>query len=238
MQGDSVDRQLRDIIHPHLKPVEAILWTGQPKPIHVAKQYIPVSAIALIFFLILFPFFRSQISIQSILEILRGNLFGNGFPNFIAPLFFLFGASVILSPALSYNRALKTIYVVTDMRMLLIKGGWFASARAFPLSDIGIPLIKMNKDGTGDFRFAPGRARKRLFVGIGDINTVSSIISENAYSKAKETVSETGRLSNSLYGFSVESPSDWETDLSKKERVKQWSEVKLTNGKGATILKP
>ncbi len=131
-----------DVRH-ELRADETPKWIGYPIPKRYAIQEglvpcligIPFTAFAVVWTLL---------AMKS--ESLLSPLFGIPF--------ILIGLYLLANPLLKYWRALKTVYVITNQRLLILNGVLRPSQKAFAASDLGHLDVERKQDGSGNIIMA------------------------------------------------------------------------------------
>lgn len=133
------DSQLRLAVKPQLEPHEELLWVGHPNPNRIVFKLSDIIGFLVgIFFLGTFIVPPSKIGLNIL--------------TFFS-LFFIFYP--LINFANSYIRALKTIYVLTNKRALIISTSNLKhSIQSYSSTDIGIIERIELKNGSGDLIFA------------------------------------------------------------------------------------
>jgi hypothetical protein len=167
-----------------LKTGENLLWVGQPDPKHLALQGLPLALFGLAF------------TAASL-------VFGFIGPGFYLPviIFLLTGLVMMSSPWWMYREGSKTVYAVTDKRLLIITGGGSPSVQSFDDSRFGsIAKIEAveRSNGSGDIVFArkvnryhdsDGSSRTKIepigFFGIPDVRSVEKLVRDVAPRNAR-----------------------------------------------------
>ncbi len=152
----AVRRELRDREHP--------VYIGKPDPLRFAvRQIIPtyIAGIGWIGMLVVYvmPDFLSED--PSILGII------------VFALFFLIGLGILASPLWLYQRGLRTIYVVTNRRLLVLNGWLKPSVIDYEPTVLNYIERKERSDGSGTVYFlretgASGAPEKRGFLFVPD----------------------------------------------------------------------
>ena len=74
------------------------------------------------------------------------------FPLFGVP-FVLIGVGMLCSPLLTYRKAFKTVYVLTDRRAIIFDAGWSTTIRSYLPGQLKSIVRKDKRDGTGSIVF-------------------------------------------------------------------------------------
>lgn len=149
------DRRVRS----ELRPGERILWTGGPKPTRCILLTVP-AALGGITFLGFGAFWMRDtglsrmLFVRAVAEPGALNPMLDPFSLFVLPALIL-GLALLSVPFWAYRRALRTRYVLTDQRAMILGAGWFTKGTV--LSFTSAELAKMERresdDGTGDLVF-------------------------------------------------------------------------------------
>jgi len=100
---------------------------------------------------------------------------------------------MLSSPILAYRRALKTAYVITDRRAIVVAGGGMTTIRSYPPEKLGDVFRRERSDGTGDVVFstevvqgARGRNTQEDlgFLGVAEPKKVEEMLKELAKKSA------------------------------------------------------
>ena len=75
------------------------------------------------------------------------------FPLFGLP-FFLIGIGMLSSPWWAYRKQLKTVFLITDRRVITIHGGRTSTVRSYLPENLKDIFRREHKDGTGDVIFS------------------------------------------------------------------------------------
>jgi hypothetical protein len=164
-----MDQAHHNLIQPHLVPGEHLLWTGQPDARRMTRNYVlpGVGAAAVVFV---------------VLGIMGVNL----------PALLLFsGAMAAVSLFMGlfwiYPDSRRTLYVLTNQRILIMNTKRGNLIGELHTNDIGNIQSFARKDGSGDLFFANeqyrrsrrrGKTRHFGFVGIDDVRTVEQQVSK------------------------------------------------------------
>jgi hypothetical protein len=149
--------QMNMTLQKHLEPGERLLWAGQPNAKRIASPFLQllIFAIPWTAFAMFWMWKASGIGDPPSEEpdpvpvrILRMFFSLAGFP------FVLIGLGMASAPVWVYCRASKTMYAVTDRRVLIIADGWPQSVEVYAPSELG-PIERVDRSrGVGDVYFA------------------------------------------------------------------------------------
>lgn len=168
---------------------ETLLWTGAPDPSRMARPTWGLCMFGVLW--TAFTIFFWVLSNGSPASQSSGVASGwtwNAFSSQLFPLVFvIIGLFMTLSPAITYWMALKTVYAVTNQRLLIIEQGTKRSTRSFDRSAINVLECVERLDGSGDVTFSQStyrdgdgdqQIRKEQFIGIPDACGVERLIRE------------------------------------------------------------
>jgi len=149
-----IDPLLHDEIRPVLEGREGLLWAGRPNSLRTALAKIRQSLTGAVFIVLLFLVYISglpssgpHVSATSMVFVIRPGIYA------VVSLLVLFG---LLQPLFSYWTAKRTVYAVTNKRVLSLTRG--RSARSVWYEDMLVPLLELGSDDRGDIHFN-GRVR-------------------------------------------------------------------------------
>jgi hypothetical protein len=139
------------IAQAELQPGESLQWSGIADPVRAALSALPALIVGIpfagfAFFWITMAYRGTHAISKSSNAIARGFSF---FPLFGLP-FLLIGLSVVFSPLLAYRKGLKTVYAVTNKRVLVIVDGRTRTVRSCTPADIVSVDHRERAGGTGD----------------------------------------------------------------------------------------
>ncbi len=166
---------------------ETLLWTGSPEPSRMVR---PTWGSCI--FGVLWTAFTITIWALGFhsahLSGIPSEWTWNAFFSQLFPLVFVvIGLFMVLSPAITYWMALKTVYAITDQRLLVIEQGIKRSTRSFERSAINVLESVERMDGSGDVTFSQStyrdgdgdqQVRKEQFIGIPGARGVERLIRE------------------------------------------------------------
>ncbi len=130
---------------------ESVVWSGQPNPTRFAMQRLPIFIFSIPWtaFAVFWVYAASGFQFPPD--------FSNGgfafFPLFGVP-FVLVGLGLMLSPVYAYINAFKTIYIVTDKSIRILKNGGTKKVEIYTASDIEKIERKEKSDGSGNIIFS------------------------------------------------------------------------------------
>jgi len=145
----TIDPILHDEVRPILEGGEGLLWAGRPEPYRAVRAKIRQALFGVAFILLFFLVYVSGLPAHD-------PYFGAASAPFtLLPAVLSIGSLLILSGALlplfAYRTAKKTVYAVTDRRVLALTRG--RSARMVRHEDMLVPLLDLRPDGRGDIHF-------------------------------------------------------------------------------------
>lgn len=164
---------MMDLVERELAPGEKSFWVEMPKPRFFTGSTIFAMLFAIPWtgFALFWTFMASK----------SGSLL---FPLFGLP-FILVGLAMLSSPLWTYRKALKTVYVITNRRAIIIEGGWSLEIRSYTADQLGNLVRREHRDGTGDViletvheRGTKGRVHtiERGFFGISSAREVEQML--------------------------------------------------------------
>lgn len=137
-----------DEVRWQMRADEKPLWIGYPIPRRFAlKQGLPMFLFAIPWTGISAAFEAGAMKSGSIFMLLWG-----------IP-FIVIGLRLLASPLWEYWRARRTVYVVSDRRLLILGGLLRPSTKSFAVSDIGPLEVDAGGDGSGSIVFSQHRTR-------------------------------------------------------------------------------
>jgi len=169
---------------------ERLLWSGFPEPRQVALSLLPAAVFGVPF--LAFACFWITMAMHGTSRMPR-----SAGPWFLFPLFglpfVLVGLSIVCSPLWAWRQANRTVYAVTDKRVLIIGGALPRGVQSFTAAELGDFARTENADGSGTLWFGwratmmrnsvPGRARIG-FIGIPGVRAVEQLIRDNVLQHA------------------------------------------------------
>ena len=175
-----VDPQLQRLVEPDLDTGERLLWVGRPDSKRMALQTIGsfVFGIAWTAFAIHF--------IWNWLKPFPGQPFNFRYDWDLPMLIFMvpfvgLGFAMLLAPLSTYLKALRTVYAITDRRILIIVAGASRSIQSYSERDMGHIVRVERANGTGDLFFAQGTSEGKgdgKFVGIPEARSVEALLED------------------------------------------------------------
>jgi hypothetical protein len=175
-----IDPLLHDEVRPVLEGREGLLWAGRPDPPRTALANIGQSLTGAVFILLLFLVYISglpssgpHVSTTSMVSVIRPGIYA------MVSLLVLYG---LLQPVFSYRTAKRTVYAVTNKRVLSLARGRLA--RSVWYEDMQVPLLELGSNNRGDIHFN-GRVRAdgtehrpqfTHFLGIEDAGSVYQLL--------------------------------------------------------------
>jgi hypothetical protein len=171
---------LRETIDRELDHAERVEWSGQPKPMRLAWQSLPIVLFAIPWtaFAVFWTCGAADFKIpdfDSAFDL---------FPLFGLP-FVLVGLGLLSTPFWLIRKARRTVYVVTDQRAIIIEARRTVSVRSFGPADLKGFQRKERRDGSGDITFGhPIRSSSDAdcsptqagFLGIRDVRHVEELL--------------------------------------------------------------
>jgi Bacterial PH domain len=140
------------MVQSELQPGESLQWTGTADPARAALSALPASLFGLPFagFALFWmtAAYRGSHAMSKASTNPIGGVF-SFFPLFGLP-FLLIGLGIVFAPLLTYFKAQKTAYAVTDKRVLVITGGRTRTVRSCTPADIVSVDHREREGGTGD----------------------------------------------------------------------------------------
>lgn len=173
--------EVQFIVQSELQPGESLQWSGVADPARAALSALPASIFGIPF--AGFAFFWITMAYRGTHSMSKSssNAMARGFSFF--PLFglpFLFiGLSIVFAPLLAYRKGLKTVYGVTDKRVLVVTDGRTRSVRSCTPADIVSVDHRERAGGTGDVIIrtnATMQTRNSLMtIGLLGVNNVKEV---------------------------------------------------------------
>lgn len=179
---------LRAVVESELERGEKVLWTASPNPVRMMAYALLRFVFGIVWTAgivnFIYMWHDGMNNVQG-----PGGLFGmHGLLADLAFLpFLLIGAGMLLSPMHYYRTAKRTIYAVTDKRVLIVCSGRYKKVQSYGPADICEPERAERADGSGDLTFArrvyrDGDGDRRMeaiqFVGIPDVRSVEKLLRE------------------------------------------------------------
>ncbi len=141
--------EFREKIKQELESDERMEWIGQPNPSRYRWQALPI---------MIFGLFWTGFSVFWVCGALYGVLSSSHskvaflFPLFGLP-FVLIGIGMLLAPVWLCRQAKKTVYLLTDRRAVIIRGGRSFSAESFTWDRVRNREFRESSNGSGDIIF-------------------------------------------------------------------------------------
>ncbi len=191
--GTFLDERLRQSLNRELQPGEQLAWYGQPSPGRMAWRSLPAVLFAIpwtgfaIFWMLAaggfvwFAHAKTQPATAPSFSPL--NFFGC-FPLFGLP-FVLIGLGMFSSPLWMLRKARRTLYAVTDRRVILFEGSWSTTVTSLVPDQLKDLTRKERLDGSGDLFFGQpfqyfsrnqSRPMQRGFIGIPNVREVEELV--------------------------------------------------------------
>lgn len=141
----SIPPKLQSIVTGELEPGERVVWSSSPKP----KLFSGGTLVTFLFAIPWTGFAIFWVAGAAGFKIPRSLSFALLFPLFGVP-FILIGIVMLLSPLFAYQNALRTAYIITDRRVIIIDGGRSRTIRSFYPDNLSDVFRREHSDGTGD----------------------------------------------------------------------------------------
>lgn len=147
MIDPTIPQTLRDLVKKELERDERIEWIGMPK----VAYFTPGSTVTVLFGIpwTAFAIFWTVTAAWGTSNMKDGPGLFSLFPLFGLP-FILIGIGMLSSPFWAYWRASKTVYAISDRRVITIEGGWSKTIRSYASDNLKDVFRKEKKDGSGD----------------------------------------------------------------------------------------
>lgn len=139
MNEHYITKNLKERVNRALEPGEHVEWLGKPIP-----RYFTRLARSVYVFGIPWTAFAIFWTIGYVRQEGHGSAVLPGLP------FLLIGLGLLSTPIWCYRKALKTAYVITNKRALIIYEGWSSSTQSYYSDNLQDIYRKEQKDGTGD----------------------------------------------------------------------------------------
>jgi hypothetical protein len=178
--------QSKAVIQRELAAGESLLWSGRPDPVRSSRAAygcwvfaVPWTAFSVFWMLMASGVLSGKLNLPFALF---------GLP------FVLVGLGMLMAPRWAYASAKKTVYAVTNQRLIVMTEGRFRSVKSFYADDIGSLERRERPDGTGDLIFAKRawrdsdgdrRYSETGFTGIRDVRSVEQLVYETFKSEKK-----------------------------------------------------
>jgi hypothetical protein len=163
--NNNIPQTLEEMARRELESGESIAWMGMPKP-----RFFTKSTLGIFLFAIPWTAF-SLFWVAGAAEFKIPDFASTDiiFPLFGLP-FVLIGVSMLLTPITHYRHTLKTLYMITDRRVVIFEGGSSTTIRSYEAEKLGTITRKERNNGYGDLVFAKEFSQKNLINDIGFIN--------------------------------------------------------------------
>lgn len=177
-----LDPFLSDIVRLHLEPGERPVWIGRPRPAVMAWDRMPsaLGGIAVLAgmvaaplnWMFLMPVRLTDGGTSPFMRI--GTLYDAAVP--VMVLVLLAALLVLLQPFIACDRAYRTVYAVTDRRLLQVRDGVFGQKlRAARFGSFAPPVLDLRSNGTGTITFTPRPSAGRTGDGIPVLTRFSAV---------------------------------------------------------------
>lgn len=180
------ENDLRNILEPELEHGEQLLWMGKPSPKRMMIPSIFSFGVGVVWTSFIVNFVYMWHAGPNNVQGPRG-LFG--MQGILSELFFvpfiLIGGGMLFSPIWFYLNAKRTVYGVTDKRVLIVRNGRTRKVQSYGSADIGNVERTERPDGSGDLAFArrsyrdsdgQQRSQATQFVGIPNVRSVEKLL--------------------------------------------------------------
>ncbi len=173
-----------------LDPGERLLWSGMPGAGRMAMSALPAALFGLPF--TGFAAFWIAMAFAGTSRMPRTAGPWALFPLFGVP-FLLVGLGILTAPLWAVLAAGRTVYAVTDRRVLIITGWPMVAVQSFLPADIHDLMRVEGADGRGSLMFASRswagnngvtRTSRIGFVGVADVRSVEELIRDHLQQKA------------------------------------------------------
>ncbi|MBN1284050.1 MAG: hypothetical protein JXB47_01485 [Anaerolineae bacterium] len=191
-----VDSQKRRVAEAELRRDERLLWVGQPNPLRIALKSLPQ---------LLFGILWMAVIIFMISAIGGFGSVGGGFFSIFSLVLFIFaivGLGMLASPLWSYFKAMRTVYAVTDRRIMMIEQTFSTSVKSYGEDNLEFVERRMRSDHDGDVIFTREHRTSRTrsssgfyrtrhytvdvgFFGIPDAREVEQLLLDNFRADAR-----------------------------------------------------
>ena len=181
---------LQTLLQQELKPGERLRWSGQPKPLRLARKEIPKFFVGLFVgaFGIFWMVGASGFKVPDFTKLKGPELFSVIFPLFGLPMIF-FALGMLMRPLWTYCfKASRTVYAITSNRAMIISPRFLRSFEVRLIHTDQLHNISRNQfpDGSGDLLFAHDahydsedgviKETRIGFRGIPDVRAVEQIL--------------------------------------------------------------
>ncbi len=168
IREEKIPQDLRTMVDGALEPGESIKWRDMPLPHFFTSKIEGIFRFGIV--LTLCPILWTVASKYTSSIWPDGGFFYNGFsPFLIAPL--LLGIALLLMPLWEYRKSRRTVYAITDRRVIICEGAWKSKLRTFLPELLGEVRRRQENEHTGDVFLALNSRRnpdgKQTFKAIG-----------------------------------------------------------------------
>lgn len=156
MKPKSLDPYLMEALESELMAGERLLWAGQPNPMRLAQTHLGRSAGGIIFFVFTLMMFGFIFGNFNMMDFGGMGGFSSSFglvsSIFSLVLFIFLATSLwgILTPVFDYWKATRTIYGITNRRVIVREQGFSATVKSYSAEDIERIERREKADGSGD----------------------------------------------------------------------------------------
>lgn len=173
-----IDPELQRTAQTHLETDEKLLWAGKPDAKRMAMQTVSNVLFGIVWTAFLINFVRKWFDTSFRMH--SGFSYSWDLPLLIFMIPFAgIGIRLLLSPLWTYLQALKTVYAMTDRRMLVIVPTPRPKICSYSAQDIGIIARVDISNGAGDLFYAQRKDQegdKGKFIGIPDVSSVETLM--------------------------------------------------------------
>lgn len=188
-----LNERLRQFLNREVQPGEQLRWFGQPRPWRMAIRSIPIVLFAIpwtafsIFWMAMAGgaawFSHEHTESATAPSLSPMDLFAC-FPLFGLP-FLLIGLGMLSSPFWMMRKARRTLYAVTDRRVIILSGSWSTTVTTLMPDQLRDLTRKEKLDGSGDLYFeqppvyesrTQPRPTHRGFIGIPNVREVEELV--------------------------------------------------------------
>ena len=184
-----ITRAKRKLVEAELGDGEKVLWVGEPNPLRDSVQAIPILL------------FGVPWTILAVNFMWNWGWRGTGM-DFAAVVFngafVVVGMAMLLAPAWAYSKARRSVYAITNERVLMIEGGPSKQVQSYREIGLGDIARKERADGSGDLSFAKKTTNDSdghyqqsdiKFVGISRVRDVEQILRSAFCDDGRESAS-------------------------------------------------
>ena len=180
----NLPHDVQNLIDGELASGERLVWSGQPIPGRMARQTLGIVLFGIPW--TAFAIFWTVAAAWGTGKMERGAGPFWAFPLFGLP-FIAIGLGMLSSPWWARRKALRTAYVLTDRRALVIAGGWGRSPTIRSLEPARLTDLRRTQlpDGSGDLVFGQDWSRDSDgdrhstnvgFLGIREVKAVEELV--------------------------------------------------------------